>query len=173
MGPTGADAADALESARLPLTRRTALAGGVGLGFGITTLRLPTASAAVSPGASTQSASSPNTLTVDDTGLPLAGHDVTLQVSVLTTAGTPVTSQVTLTLTVRRDDGSAGGAGSAAAGTVIDGAERSERTVQTSDGGATSSIAFPASGTYLLKLSTTPALAAHPDGVTLLRQHSA
>jgi hypothetical protein len=170
MGPTGADA---MGSARRPLTRRAAVAGGVGLGVGISTLLLPPASAAESPGGSTQSASAPNTLSVDDTGLALAGHDVTLQVAVLTTAGTPVTSQVSLTLTVRRDDGSAGGAGSAVAGTVIDGEERSERTVQTSDGAATLSIAFPASGTYLLTLSTTPALGAHPDGVTLLWQHTA
>lgn len=155
------------------LDRRRLLRSTSAAGLGITSLALPAAAQAASFEGVALASTAPQNLTVDDTGTVLGGHDVTLRITLRDVSGSAYSGNVRVDLTVRLDDGSNGGDGSAVAGTVIEGSARSSISVLSTDGTATLSIGFPASGTYLLSLATSPAVAAHPNGVTLARTHTA
>ena len=149
------------------LDRRRLLRASSAVSLGITTLALPAAAQAASLFGTTLATTGPSTLTVDDTGAPAAGHDVALAISLTGSDGGPEAGNIRVDVTVTLDDGANAGAGSAPAGTRIDGVERSTVALLADAGTADVSIDLPAAGTYLFTVSTTPAATNQPDGVVL------
>lgn len=147
--------------------RREVVRASTAVTAGITTLILPSAAQATSFAGVALASEGPATLTVDDTGTAAAGHDVTLRIGLLGSDGGAATRNLRVDLSVTRDDGSNGGAGSAAAGTRIDGVERATHAVLVQDGQVDLDVGLPAAGVYLLSITTEPAPTNQPDGVVL------
>jgi len=158
------------------MDRRAAI-GGIGAATvaGITSLVLPSSSAAASPGATGAGTQTLQGFTVDDTGPASDGSDVTLIVRLFQAGGSAFTDPATVLLRVTVDDGSNGGVGGHPQGLTVDG----ETVVSTDpvvgreliadDAGATSfSIVFPFAATYLVRISTTPNSLNNASGVTLV-----
>lgn len=149
------------------LDRRRVLRSSSALGLGITTLALPSAAVAASLGGVPLASTGPSTLTVDDTGAPIVGHDVSLRIALQGSDGTPETGNIRVDVTVTVDDGEDGGAGTAAVGTRIDGVERTTVALLVSSGSVDVAIDLPTAGTYLFTVTTTPVTTNQPDGVVL------
>lgn len=146
--------------------RRRLLRASPAVGLGITTIALPTATAAASTDG-TASLDAPMIITLDDTIAPDTGDDVAYRIAVISANGTTYLSSVAVTVAVTVDDGTNGGAGSPATGTAIDGAARTQHTVTTDTGSVDLSIDLPGAGTYLVRVTTSPAPTNQPDGVTV------
>lgn len=149
------------------LDRRGVLRSGPAAALGITTLVLPTATAAASPDTGLSNVDPPRSLTVDDTLGPDAGDDVAYRIRATTATGALYDGTLQVTLAVTVDDGDDDGAGSPATGTRIEGTARTQHTVTTITGTVDLSVDLPGAGTYLVRITTTPAAVNQPDGVTL------
>jgi len=148
------------------LERRRLLRATPAVALGISSMTLPHAAAAAS-GDGTASVDPPRSLTIDDTLAPDAGDDVAYRVRLLDANGTLHDGDVTVTLAVTVDDGSDGGAGSTATGTSIEGVARTQHSVTTATGSVDLSVDLPGTGTYLVRITASPAPTNQPDGVTV------
>ncbi len=149
------------------LDRRRLLGISPAAALGVTSVALPSAAAAASPGGDLANLDPPRSLTVDDTLAPDPGDDVAFRVRATTAAGALYDDTLQVTLAVTVDDGADGGAGSPASGTRIDGTERTQHTVTTTTGTVDLSVDLPGAGTYLIRVSASPAAVNQPDGVTV------
>ncbi len=177
-GSAGADRSMRVANDERSTERRVAIASiGAAAVAGITSLILPSASAAASPGTS-GAGTGTQTLqgfTVDDSGPPLDGSDVTLVVRLFQAGGSAFTDPATVLLRVTVDDGSNGGVGSHPPGLIVDGETVVStdpvvgRELSADDAGATSfSIVLPFAATYLVRISTVPNSLNNASGVTLV-----
>ena len=151
------------------LDRRRLLRASPAAALGVTSIALPSAAAAASPGSDLANLDPPRSLTVDDTLAPDAGDDVAFRIRATTATGTLYDDSLQVTLAVTIDDGADGGAGSPATGTRIEGTERTQHTVTTTAGTVDVSVDLPGTGTYLIRVTATPAAVNQPDGVTVAR----
>jgi hypothetical protein len=149
------------------LDRRQLLRTSRAAALGISSLALPSAAAAASPDGDLANVDPPRSLTVDDTLAPDAGDDVAFRIRATTATGTLYDDSLQVTLAVTVDDGTDGGAGSPATGTSIEGSERTQHTVTATAGTVDLSVDLPGAGTYLIRVSASPAAVNQPDGVTV------